>query len=519
MFLFRSLAAVAALALGAVAMAAHAQVGQPASPTPADAGNEPQDGGMPQAVLPARVGRIADVRGRVWLLDRQPSDASADAARDRGPVSTQERWLDSQNERLQNWPLSAGDRLRTAAGAHATLRVAAVTLRLDGGTELSIERLDRSLMAFRLRRGSLALRVLDGEQAREVEVRSDEGRFWPQRVGHYRFDHERGATQATAWRGELSFDGSDSSLRIPSGRRADFWLPRDGGATHFSWQPIERDAFAAWVSQDERYDEAPQAARRVSPDMTGWQDLDRYGDWHDHPEYGGLWVPHEQPADWAPYRQGRWAWVSPWGWTWIDVAPWGFAPFHYGRWLMFNGRWCWAPGPRGQRPVYAPVLSGWVGPGGSGVSIGITLGGGRRPPPPVIVRPPIVVVQPAPRPVVVHPPHREPPRHEPPRGWSERGERGERWDHGDRDRPPGEPRPGPRPDDRGHAGRPDVPTPRLPQRPAPDGMAGPLVTPPTVAPPVARPERPERPERPDRPDRPERGERPPREPRDARLTQ
>jgi hypothetical protein len=25
--------------------------------------------------------------------------------------------------------------------------------------------------------------------------------------------------------------------------------------------------------------------------------------------------------------------MSPWGWTWVDNAPWGFAPFHYGRWV------------------------------------------------------------------------------------------------------------------------------------------------------------------------------------------
>ena len=65
-------------------------------------------------------------------------------------------------------------------------------------------------------------------------------------------------------------------------------------------------------------------------------------------------------AGWAPYRYGRWAWVSPWGWTWIDDARWGFAPFHYGRWAYASNRWCWVPGPRYVHAVYAPALVAWT---------------------------------------------------------------------------------------------------------------------------------------------------------------
>ena len=48
-----------------------------------------------------------------------------------------------------------------------------------------------------------------------------------------------------------------------------------------------------------------------------------------------------------------------WGWTWIDDAPWGYAPFHYGRWAHVRNRWCWVPGPRHVRAVYAPAS--WAG--------------------------------------------------------------------------------------------------------------------------------------------------------------
>ncbi len=35
--------------------------------------------------------------------------------------------------------------------------------------------------------------------------------------------------------------------------------------------------------------------------MTGAEDLDRYGQWQQTPEYGALWVPRSVAVDWAPY--------------------------------------------------------------------------------------------------------------------------------------------------------------------------------------------------------------------------
>ncbi|MFM9885902.1 MAG: DUF6600 domain-containing protein [Burkholderiales bacterium] len=105
--------------------------------------------------------------------------------------------------------------------------------------------------------------------------------------------------------------------------------------------------------------------------MTGYDELDKHGEWREIPEHGAVWIPHLNtvPEDWAPYRWGRWAWVDPWGWTWVDAAPWGFAPFHYGRWVHHRGFWAWAPGAIGRRPVYAPALVGWVGRPGASVSM------------------------------------------------------------------------------------------------------------------------------------------------------
>ena len=65
----------------------------------------------------------------------------------------------------------------------------------------------------------------------------------------------------------------------------------------------------------------------------------------------------------APYSTGRWVWDPYYGWTWVDDAPWGWAPYHYGRWVYLDGVWGWAPGPL-YRPVYSPALVAFFGPGG-----------------------------------------------------------------------------------------------------------------------------------------------------------
>ena len=64
------------------------------------------------------------------------------------------------------------------------------------------------------------------------------------------------------------------------------------------------------------------------------------------------------------------------GWT---AQPWGFAPFHYGRWEHRGSRWGWIPGPAVVRPIYSPAMVAFVGgpgwrSGGAGVTAWFALG-------------------------------------------------------------------------------------------------------------------------------------------------
>ena len=139
---------------------------------------------------------------------------------------------------------------------------------------------------------------------------------------------------------------------------------------------IALDAWETWADTRDHREDQLTSTQYVSRDMVGYEDLDAYGDWQSDPDYGEIWYPRQAPADWAPYRTGRWESVQPWGWTWVDESPWGFAPYHYGRWSNQRGRWGWIPGTMDPRPVYAPALVAFVSGDGWSASLSFGSGGG-----------------------------------------------------------------------------------------------------------------------------------------------
>ena len=301
---------------------------------------------------PGRVGRLANVQGSVSMYDNE-----------------QGTWGEAERNR----PLTSGDRLSTGPQGRAEVRIGSTVLRLAGASELEVLRLDDERMSFQLHTGSLAVRVRTREAAADITLITPEVRLRPERAGHYRVDRVDDSTQAGVLRGTLRIDDAEGFI-LETGQRAELWREgRDRKALRFAWTTLPNDAFADWVAREDSRDERSASSRYVSPEMTGAEDLDRNGRWERHAEYGAIWYPQAVVADWAPYRHGRWAWVRPWGWTWVDEAPWGFAPFHYGRWVSVSGRWGWCPGDYVARPVYAPALVAWVG--GAHVGVSISIGG------------------------------------------------------------------------------------------------------------------------------------------------
>jgi hypothetical protein len=330
-----------------------------------------------------------------------------------GDVSFHDLDSDQWVEAWRNRPVTTGDRIVLARGARAELRVGGATLLLAQGADLEVLALDDDRLKLELHRGALAMRLPSRDIAEQTEVRTRETRLRPQRAGHYRIDREAdddGRTYAAVWRGSLEASGHNHLLLIDAGERHEIWLDdrRDDARSRPARMPDDR--LAAWADESFRADECrAETWRPVSPelpDIPGIDELDRHGRWERHPEFGLVWFPIGVSVGWRPFHDGRWAWVRPWGWTWVDAQPWGFTPSHYGRWVDWHGRWVWWPGRARTRAVFSPAVVAWVG--GPHVSVSVSIG--QAPPPAWVPLAPYQTYVP----IVVAPPRVYPPRRPPP---------------------------------------------------------------------------------------------------------
>ena len=70
------------------------------------------------------------------------------------------------------------------------------------------------------------------------------------------------------------------------------------------------------------------------------------GNWVEVGDYGYCWQPSVavSNSDWRPYADGYWAYTNV-GWTWVSYEDFGWATYHYGRWLRLEDQgWVWVPG-------------------------------------------------------------------------------------------------------------------------------------------------------------------------------
>ena len=109
-----------------------------------------------------------------------------------------------------------------------------------------------------------------------------------------------------------------------------------------------------------------QSAQTIEPELPSFtpdvkarhdfgEALEPYGNWMHTHEYGDVWKPRIQnPTIWAPYTVGRWHYTEL-GWHFTSSEPWGWACYHYGRWVRYRTvGWCWVPGRE-----WAPAWVSW----------------------------------------------------------------------------------------------------------------------------------------------------------------
>ena len=309
---------------------------------------------------PSRVARLNFIEGSVSFQPAGTSD-----------------WVDANPNR----PLTTGDQLWVDENSRGELHLGGSVLRISAQTGISFLNLTDQAVQIQVAQGTADLRVLRLEENESYEIDTPNLAFTVLRTGEYRIDVngdgtssivtvENGAGEVTA--GGQAYNASPGQQYTFSGTdQVDY--DAEGAP--------DPDDFQRWNMERDQREDKMVSAQYVSRDVIGYEDLDDHGTWRDDPTYGHVWIPSGVAEGWAPYHNGHWSFVAPWGWTWVEDEPWGFAPFHYGRWAVVGGSWGWVPGPVPVvgavyvRPVYAPALVAFVGGGGFAASIEIGGGG------------------------------------------------------------------------------------------------------------------------------------------------
>ena len=315
--------------------------------------NAPPDNSQPAADPPGRVARVNFSQGSVSFQPGGEGD-----------------WVTV----VPNRPLTTGDNLWADQNSRAELHIGSTSLRMNAETSLTFLALDDRTTQLRLSLGTLIVRVKHLDDGDTFEIDTPNLAFDIQTPGEYRFDvnNDGNQTTITAWNGRGEVTGGGYSYSVVAGQQAQF-----SGTDQLNYDIAQlppSDEFDNWAFDRDHREDHAESANYISTEVTGYEDLDEYGHWRYVAGYGTVWAPNGVGPDWAPYREGHWVWIDPWGWTWVDDEPWGFAPFHYGRWAFVTGDWCWVPGPVVVRPVYAPALVAFVG--GGGFHLSVSVGGG-----------------------------------------------------------------------------------------------------------------------------------------------
>ncbi len=307
----------------------------------------------------------------------QPDDPPGRVARlgyMEGSVSFQPAGEPDWVQAVANRPMTTGDKLWADKDSRAELQLGSAVIRLNSETGFSFLNLDDNTVQIQLTAGALNIRVRELDQNDFFEVDTPNLAFSITQPGSYRIEasEDGNYTVVSIRDGGGQATGNGQTYTLHAGQSGTF-----SGTDSLNADVVELgrpDSFDNWAdSRDHRYDDS-RSAQYVSREVVGYEDLDDYGDWRDNSDYGHIWYPRHVEAGWAPYHDGHWVWISPWGYTWVDDSPWGYAPFHYGRWVVIGGRWGWVAGPIAVRPVYAPALVVFIGGGGVSVGFGGNVG-------------------------------------------------------------------------------------------------------------------------------------------------
>src|SRR5882672_5433000 len=287
-----------------------------------------------------------------------------------GSVSLQPAGVEDWADATLNRPLTTGDKLWADQNSRAELDIGTAVIRVGSMTGVSFLNLDDRTAQMNVTAGTAIVHVRDLGEDQSFEIDTPNVAVTLQSPGDYRVQVNEAGDSTVVKVSDGEAQVSATGQTVPLRTQQAFVFTGADQVTADATSVGAPDALDSWSLERDHRSEQAQArvSEYVPPNMTGTDDLADYGTWESTPDDGPVWTPTVVAAGWSPYQVGRWVWVAPWGWTWVDDAPWGFAPFHYGRWVVVGGVWGWVPCPPRpavvtvayMRPVYAPALVAWV---------------------------------------------------------------------------------------------------------------------------------------------------------------
>ncbi|MBO0860688.1 MAG: FecR domain-containing protein [Chloracidobacterium sp.] len=294
-----------------------------------------------------RVARISLVEGEVSY---QPAKEPGDSGKD---------WFDA----TLNLPIEENDQLYSGSDGRAEIQVSGHNfVRIDHDTNLRLTQFSPGAIQMALPVGSAYFRIDSLDKRRfdvfdakypgvndpvYFEVDTPVAAITFVKEGVYRIDvRDDGSTEVIVRHGDAEiYNQQVGTVAVREGRRV--IVESNSDPRQISGLKVDDDWDRWNDSRDKGLNSTPTSsdtANYIPDGIPGGNDLDNYGEWIDTDEYGRMWCPRGVGADWAPYRDGYWRWFSSYdGWTWVSSEPWGWTPYHYGRWAYARDRWCWAP--------------------------------------------------------------------------------------------------------------------------------------------------------------------------------
>lgn len=257
-----------------------------------------------------------------------------------------------------NLPIVEGDEITTSGDARLEIQFDNNQhLRLAENAYLKVVQLKDEGIAISLSLGTMSLRITRFDKDKAFfEIDAPKTTIAVQKEGSYRIDAgqqgDNDIRVSVTDRGEARVYSDTTGFTLKNGRsalvhidgvNAGEWEATEASrfADEFDTWSLDRDSVIAQRLKDAYYD------KYYDSDIYGADDLDGYGQWIHTAKYGYVWRPDRQAtsyyADWSPYRYGHWRWIPPFGWTWVNDEPWGWATYHHGRWMFDDGYWYWSP--------------------------------------------------------------------------------------------------------------------------------------------------------------------------------